>query len=865
MNLFLTMKLFLLFYLFHLSKLVNDLKPISNLYIYDLRINHQKNPFAIGIEENNFSFLAKEKGPFKAFLYIGNKLEQTINVNLKESHSFTFSKPLKYNKKYRYIVQGSETRNEIEFETVIKLESPFIKPKNKKIFSPIFIKNFDINEKISEARLYITGLGLYQAFINNKKVGNAYLTPGFNDYDYYLRYQTYNITELLETKNILEVHMGDGWYKGRIGLLRGAKQDDVWGNQYKLCAHIIIKLENGNEIHYETDETWKVKQSKEVANNIYDGEIVDYTKKSENIEDVVIIKHKYNLIPDFGALIVQKDILYPELYISPKNESILDFKQNMVGFVRFKGYLKYGQVINMSHGEILQQKCFFNENLRSAKQELIFIGDGEKRIYEPKFTYFGFRYVLVQGLDKVAPEDFEGIVIYTNLEQTINCTTDNPKINRLMKNAYWGQRGNFLDVPTDCPQRDERLGWTGDTQVFSNTACYNMDSYIFYKKFLKDLRGDQILYYDGNIPAFSPSLKNQANQGGAVWSDVGTILPCNIYLNYGDINLLKYYYPMMKDYVNYLIEKDKEQGNYNLILEGFTYGDWLALDGDTIFHKFGGTDNGFIMSVYYYHSVDLLTKVANELGEYWDLFKYNRLKNKIYKALIQEFFEENGRLKFNSQTSYVLCLHYNIYKNKDIIIESFKERLALDSYHIKTGFTGSPLILLTLFDNGMDEYAYRILYNEDFPGWLYAVNLGATTIWERWNSLLEDGTIGGNTMNSFNHYAYGSVCESIYSRIAGLRNLSPGWKKVEIKPHINYRMKKINFSYNSISGKYEIKWKIKNEIFYIDIIIPFGCEAQVELPNGNKFYIKEGSYNYNCKVDKNILEPDINKQKPCNI
>ena len=854
MNYFSLIKLFFIFYLYRSSKKYENkfrLKPLSDFSIYDLRINHQKNPFAIGVEENNFSFLSKEKGPFKAFLFIGNKLFQTKHVTLQESHSFTFNKPLKYNKKYRYIVQGTKTRNEIEFETTINLNSYFIKPKNKKIYSPIFTKEFNIdyNEKISEGRLYITGLGLYQAFLNDKKIGNAYLTPGFNDYDYYLRYQTYDITKLIKEKNILEVHMGNGWYKGRFGIDFTGKQYNIWGDQYKLCAKIIIKLKNGKEIYYETDESWKIKTSKEIFNNIYDGEIVDYTKNSEIIEDVVITREKYNLIPDFGALIVQKDILYPELYISPKKETILDFKQNMVGFIRFKGYLKYGQAINMSHGEILQKECFFNENLRSAKQELKYIGDGKKRIYEPKFTFFGFRYVLIQGLENVNPKDFEGIVIYTDLEKTINCTTDNIKINKLIKNSYWGQRGNFLDVPTDCPQRDERLGWTGDTQVFSNTACYNMDSYIFYKKYLKDLRGDQILYYRGNIPAFSPSLKKQAIDGGAVWSDVGTILPWNLYMNYGDKKLLKYYYPLMKDYVNYLIKRDHRQGNGKLILEGFTFGDWLALDGTNSETSFGGTNNGFIMSVYYYHSVDLMTKVSKELEEHQDFIKYKKLKNKIYRALLNEFFDEEGKLKYNTQTSYVLCLHYKIYKNKEIIINSFKERLQSDSFHIKTGFTGTPLILLTLFDNGMGEYAFKILYNEDFPGWLYAINLGATTIWERWNSLLMDGTISDNSMNSFNHYAYGSVCESIYSRIVGLRNISPGWKKVEIKPHINYRINRMDFSYNSISGKYVIKWKVVNKFFYINIIIPFGCQANVEFPNGKKFRIKHGKFHYRCKFD----------------
>ena len=245
------------------------------------------------------------------------------------------------------------------------------------------------------------------------------------------------------------------------------------------------------------------------------------------------------------------------------------------------------------------------------------------------------------------------------------------------------------------------------------------------------------------------------------------------------------------------------------------------------------------MSVYYYYSVDLASKAANELGYSSDFIKYTNLKENIYNAIINRYFTKEGKLNLFTQTSYVLCLKYNIYKSKEIIIEDFKKRIKEDLYRIKTGFTGTPLILLTLFDNGMDDYAYRILYNKEFPGWLYTINLGATTIWERWNSLLEDGTISGTSMNSFNHYAYGSVCEAIYSRIAGLRNLSPGWKKVMIKPHLNYRMKKIDFSFESISGKYEIYWKWRNDKFYMNITIPNGCEAEVILPNGKKKLLRE--------------------------
>ena len=829
-----------------------NMKEDSNLTIFNLRINHLEKPLGIDIKGNVFSFLSTEKGPFKASLILGENVIDSKEITLNESHAFFFNEPFEYNKIYKYLVESSSSKSEMEFETALKLEAPFIKPQEEDIFSPIFFKHFNLSKEIKKARLYITGLGLYQAYLNDKRIGNVFLTPGFNDYDYYLRYQTYDIAELLNEsgENKIEIHMGDGWYKGKFSL-----GSNLFGHEYKLCLHIIIEFKDNTNMNIISDESWKIMSSKQVNNSIYDGEEVDYTLSDNFIENVTISEEKYNLIPDFGSLIVQKDILYPELYISPKGEKILDFKQNMVGFVRFRGFLEKNQEIKMSHGEVLQQECFYNTNYRKAKSILKYKGDGEKRIYEPKFTFFGFRYVLVEGLENVNPNEFEGIVIYTNLEKTIECKTDNNKINKLIQNAYWGQRGNFLDVPTDCPQRDERLGWTADTQVFLNTACYNMDSYIFYKKYLNDLRGDQIMYYNGDIAPYSPSIKKERKSGGAVWADAGTIVPWNLYLNYGDKNLLKHSYPMMKDYVGFLINKDIKQGNKNLILEGFTYGDWLAQDGEGPDLRYGGTDNGYIMSVYYYHSVNLLSLAANELGYKDDYEKYNELKNKIYKAILNKYFSEDGKLNLYTQTSYVLSLYYKIYKNKEIIIEDFKKRLKQDLYRIKTGFTGTPLILLSLFDNNMDEYAYRILYNEEFPGWLYAINLGATTIWERWNSLLENGTVSDIKMNSFNHYAYGSVCEAIYSRIAGLRNLVPGWKKVMIKPQLNYRMKHIDFSYESISGKYEISWKWSDKKFDMNVTIPNGCQAEIVLPNGGIHNAFAGKYAYQIELDESIYRP----------
>ena len=835
-------------------------------YISDLKVNHLKNPLGIDINENIFSFLTNEKGPFKALLFSNEKLIQSREITLEESNSFSFHEPLEHNTEYKVVVESSSTKSELNFETAIKLESPFIKPKNKELFSPIFFRNIKIEKEIKKARLYITGLGLYQAFINYQKVGNAYLTPGFNDYDYYLRYQTYDITKMLKLKedNKIEIHMGDGWYKGRIGINKPLdKGGKVFGDEYKLCLKILVYFKDENEkiLSIQSDESWKVKKSKEIANNIYDGEDIDFSLEDDSQEGEEVIKseEKYNLIPDYGALIVEKKILIPELYVSPKGEQILDFKQNMVGFIRYKGNLNKIQELKITHGEILQKGNFYNANYRTAKAILKFKGDGEKRIFEPKFTYYGFRYALIEGLEKVEPKDFEGVVIYTDLEKKIHFESDNKYINQLVQNCFWGQCGNFLDVPTDCPQRDERLGWTADTQVFVNTACYNMDAYIFYKKYLNDLRGDQTMYYNGDIPMYSPSLKKEAGEGGAVWADAGTIIPWNIYMIYGDKKLLGKNYNLMKDYAETLIRKDQEQGNKHLILSGFTFGDWLAQDGVCAQSLFGGTDNGFIRTIYYYRSIELTSFAAKELGKNEDFQKYDNLKKQIYNAILDEYFSPNGKLCLNTQTSYVLSLFYKIYRNKERVLIDFKERIKKDFYKIKTGFTGTPLILLVLFDNGLDDYAYRILFNEECPGWIYTIKLGATTIWERWNSLLEDGTISGINMNSFNHYSYGSVCEAIFSRIVGLRNLSPGWKKILIKPQINYRLKNVNFIYESINGKIEISWKHKENKFNLNVVIPNGIEAEIILPNKKSYNIKEGKYEYECELEKSIYIPFTNE------
>ena len=824
--------------------------------IFNLKVNHLTKPLGIFIIGNVFSFLSDEDGPFTASIYHQDKVLATKEVSLEECHCFSFGNIFEPGEKYIFEVKDGSMKAALEFETAIELKAPFIKPADKNIFSPIFQKRFPSKGKIKEARLYITGLGLYVAYLNGEKVGDRFLAPGCNDYDGYLRYQTYDVTAMLKEENVINVHMGDGWYKGRFGIDKPVDQGgEVFGSEYKLCACLRIDYEDGRREDILTDNSWSYGSSHEKANSIYDGEYIDYSTDLISGLAVVESEENYHLTPDFGPGIVIKDRLKPTLYISPKGEKILDFHQNLAGFVRMHKHLEKGQKVTIVHGEVLQQDCFYRDNLRTAKAEAIYVGDGVREEFIPSFTYFGFRYALIEGLEEVDPSDFEADVLYTDLEKTFECETDNPKINQLIHNAFWGQRGNFLDVPTDCPQRDERLGWTADTQVFVNTACYQMDTYNFYKKYLHDLRVDQEKYYEGDLPMYSPSLKHEAGNGGAVWADAGTIIPWNLYLNYGDKDLLGYSYQIIRDYVETLIEKDKSQGNRGLILYGFTFGDWLAQDGVCAQSLMGGTDNGFIMSVYYYNSVKIASLTAKELGNKEDEERYKAQMEKIYQAILDEYFAPNGKLALDTQTAYVLSLHFGIYRDKNRIIADFKERLRKDFYRMKTGFTGTPLILPCLFDNGMDDDAYRILYNEECPGWIYAINLGATTIWERWNSLLPDGTISGTNMNSLNHYSYGSVCEAIYSRIVGLKNLVPGWKKVAIEPHLNYRMKHVRFKFASPSGTYEVKWQMENDEFVLNVVIPHGCKATVKLPDGKECEVEGGEYRFVSKLPESIIHP----------
>ncbi|MGB4660691.1 MAG: family 78 glycoside hydrolase catalytic domain, partial [Mobilitalea sp.] len=539
-----------------------------------------------------------------------------------------------------------------------------------------------------------------------------------------------------------------------------------------------------------------------------------------------------------------KETLKPiELIHTPAGELVLDMGQNMVGWLRIRIHQPKGTKIKISHGEILQEDNFYRDNLREAKAEYIYISDGTERVIEPHFTYFGFRYAKLEGFQEpINLEDFTGCVVYSDLELTGNIETSDPLVNRLFLNALWGQKGNFLDVPTDCPQRDERMGWTGDTEIFSGTACFNMDTYAFYTKYMQDLYEEQKFcggMVSSVIPTFCKIKDSEASftgGGACAWSDCATVVPWEVYLHFGDKTILERQYASMKDWVDWIRKQDQKSGDHKLWTVGFHFGDWLALDGPIEGGVMGGTDNGLLASAYYRLSTNILSKAAKVLGYEEDAKFYGALSVQIKKAIQEEFFSKNGRSTIVTQTAHVVALHFDLVETevRDRVLRDLQTILKKDGMHLKTGFIGTPYLCRSLSDNGDSDSAYQLFFQEDYPSWLYEVVMGATTIWERWNSVMPDGKISGTGMNSLNHYAYGSIVEWMYRNMCGINPLeeAPGFKKFLLKPEVYGKLSYAKANVKSAMGMIESGWNRAQEgTLTVKVTVPFDSEAILFLPD----------------------------------
>ena len=701
-----------------------------------------------------------------------------------------------------------------------------------------FRKDFSCEKKIKSARLYISSLGLYQVSLNGEKVGKDLFTPGWTSYNKRTQYQTYDITDMLKPKNAIGATISDGWYRGKnIGW---NERGNYYGDKLALLAQIEIVYVDGTVQQVVTDASWQAGNGPIIESDIYNGETYDANSEVPGWDrpgfvSVIFLPAK---VFDYQKNILVAPRCYPVQVITelkpqkiirtPKGETVFDMGQNMVGWVRLKIKGEKGNRVVLKFAEVLDKAGnFYTDNLRAAKatDEYILKGGGEET-FEPHFTFHGFRFVKLEQFPGTSDlNTVTGIVIHSSMPQTGSFTCSDPLINQLQQNIQWGQRGNFLDVPTDCPQRNERLGWTGDVQIFAPTAAFNFNVAPFFTKWLLDLAADQLP--DGKVPHVIPDVL-KGDGGSAAWADVSVVLPWTIYQAYGDTRVLENQYSSMKAWIDYM---RRRAGDDHLWTGDPHFGDWLAFASTQSDYPGATTDKDLIATAYYAFSTSLLAKIAAILGKNDDAHRYGELVREIKEAFCHEYLTPSGRLVSNTQTAYALALSFDLLTDTTMIAKA-AAYLAEDVQkmkHLTTGFVGTPLLCQALSDHGYADLAFQLLTRKEYPSWLYPVTQGATTIWERWDGQKPDGSFQDISMNSFNHYAYGAIGDWLYRYVAGIRidPQVPGYRHFFLQPHEGGRLTSASAELKTLYGTIHSDWKVENGKMIYFCSIPSNSTATV--------------------------------------
>ena len=698
----------------------------------------------------------------------------------------------------------------------------------------VYLKNFRCAAKAEKAILKITALGVYEAKLNGERVGDFILAPGWTSYLNRLQVQSYDVTNLLKTENSLEVTVGQGW---RAIADKRDGSDFLGYRDTALIAELTIVYADGTAESIVTDSSWTARESKLRYTNIYDGDIYDATFKAGSARHCICVGlEKDMLIPQEGEKIVEQERM-PALQVikTPAGETVIDFGQNMTGYVEFRIKGTPGAQATISHGETLDRDGnFYNANYRSADAQIKFVCDGEEHTYKSALTFFGFRYIRLENWpDEIKKENFTAVVVHSDIRRTGYFECSDEAVNRLFKNIIWGQKGNFLDVPTDCPQRDERLGWTGDAQVFVRTASLNFDVERFFKKWLRDLAADQ--GRDGCVPHVIPNISDDMG-GSSAWSDAAVICPWEIYRTYGDKAVLEEQFDSMKAWIDWMRERS-ENGRRS---GGSHFGDWLGLDSPEGSYK-GATPEDLIATAYYKYSTELFIKAAHALGR--DVAEYENIPAEAAAAFRREYME-NGRVKNATQTACVLALYFDITDDRAATVGQLNE-LIERAGHLETGFVGTPYLLHALSDNGYAETAYDLLLRREYPSWLYPISKGATTVWEHWDGIKPDGTMWSTDMNSFNHYAYGAVADWMYGAAAGINSDPdrPGFEHIIFRPVTDRRLDFVKASIDTRRGTVASEWRRENGRIKYIFTVPEGCGASVII-GGEKHEVGAGTHEF---------------------
>jgi alpha-L-rhamnosidase len=722
---------------------------------------------------------------------------------------------------------------------------------------PVLRRAFKLDAAVKAARVYVTSLGLYELHLNGQRVGDGVLTPGWTSYNNRLQYQTYDVAGLLrEGENALGAMLGDGWYRGWLGF-EGNR--NTYGDRLALLLQLHVTYTDGRTEVIASDGYWHATPGPIRMSDIYNGETYDARLElpgwtaagydDRAWQNVRRLDHgKEMLVAQNGPFVKRQEELKPlQIIHTPAGETVFDFGQNMVGWVRLKVQGPAGTTITLRHAEVLdQQGNFYTTNLRAAKQTVQYtLKGGGTETYEPRFTFMGFQFVAVEGWPgEPTLDSLTGVVVHSDIPSTGAFECSNPMINQLQHNIVWGQKGNFVDVPTDCPQRDERLGWTGDAQVFIRTACFNRDVAGFFTKWLADLAAEQ--YPNGGVPMVIPDpMRNSpmgriGGGGSSAWADAATICPWTIYLCYGDTRILERQYDSMASWVNYMAG---QAGDKYLWTTGFHFGDWLDFRGQGEMNAAPITDKDLIATAFFAYSTSLLQKAAQVLGKRDDTVKYAELLGRIKAAFTAEFVSANARVSSSSQTSYVLALHFDLLPEdlRPKAAARLAEKVREFGYHLTTGFVGTPYLCRVLSRFGYTDLAYELLNQESFPSWLYPVKKGATTIWERWDGIKPDGSFQDAGMNSFNHYSYGAIGDWIYRVVAGVDTAAnaPGYKHVLIQPQPGGGLTHARAALRSPYGEIAAAWELTEADFRLQVTVPPNTRATVRIPASSLSQVTE--------------------------
>jgi len=717
-------------------------------------------------------------------------------------------------------------------------------------------RQFTLEKLPTEATLTISALGLYRAFVNGRRVGDDLLTPGWTCYDDRIAYQTYDVTEHLRTgENRIEIWLGDGWYRSQL-MWALNPVFNCWGER----AAAIAELNGEGELLLKTDDSWKSGFTPVTRNGIYYGEDYDarITPQDSHGVDVLAFDEGLLVPHETGAVKELPEHTPIDSWIEDGGSNVYDFGQNAGAYIRIRVKGEKGAKLRIEHSEVLGPGRFFdNRNYRSARAELIYTlaGEGEE-VHAPLFTFMGFRYARVHITGRA---ELVGIAMVPISSVPVaaggfNCGV--AAVNRLVENTIWSQRSNFIEVPTDCPQRDERLGWTGDAQVFAGTACWLADSQSFLRKFLRDVMHDQRA--NGAIPHFSPDptrlhpIDSRGDWAGSTgWGDAIVIIPWQLYLHYGDIAVLRECFPAMLRWLDYLwgisngpIIRPPAVWGAN----GYTFGDWLQPVGDNRKPRPTVADD-CAATLYHFISTQLTAKIARILGEDQEAERLEIRKEEIRSAFKTEFFTPSGRIAHNDQTSWALAFQYGLVPPEyEKAARAYFRRVAEETDGvIGTGFIGTPALLPALTRLGMHDLAEKMFLNRKVPGWLYQVDQGATSIWERWDALAEDGTIYDPDMNSYNHYAYGAVCQWLFEDVAGIKPLedAPGFEEISFDPAILPALSPVSAWHDTRFGRIETAWAVKGETVTCRLLLPEGITARLAAGENRK----------SLKVDGAEIEP----------